>query len=96
MAGPQGPQGEPGPEGPQGPRGEAGAQGPQGPQGPQGERGLQGERGEGLMPGALLMLPAGSPAPSPDTYSLMGRFVLSPDWTRGRGEAITVDVYIRR
>ena len=98
--GPPGPQGEPGPQGPEGPAGPQGPEGPQGPQGevgpqgPRGETGPQGERGpqgEGLMSGALLMLPAGSPAPI--GYTRMGRFVLASEADRSRNAEVIVDVY---
>jgi hypothetical protein len=101
--GPAGPQGEPGPEGPEGPEGPQGSEGPQGPQGevgpqgprgevgPQGRQGERGLQGEGLMSGSLLMLPAGSPAPS--GYTRMGRFVLASDADRSRHAEMIVDVY---
>ena len=89
--GPVGPQGETGPEGPQGPQGEPGPRGPQGEVGPQGPQGERGPQGEGLMAGALLMLPAGSPAPS--GYTRVGRFVLASDADRSRNAEMIVDVY---
>lgn len=92
-AGPQGPQGEQGPQGAQGIQGAQGPQGEQGPQGDQGELGPVGPQGEGLFPGTLLMLPAGSPAPA--DYSFFGPFNLR---RRGSGDgppAVAVDIYIR-
>jgi Collagen triple helix repeat (20 copies) len=97
--GPPGPPGPPGPQGemgPAGPQGEPGPAGPQGPQGDVGPQGPQGERGEGLMSGSLLMLPAGSPPPSSNSYLFMGGFILSPDGSRARSGPIAVDIYIRR
>ena len=101
--GPEGPQGPAGPEGPQGPVGPEGPQGPDGPPGPKGDRGdvgamgpagAKGDPGEGLMPGSLLMLPAGSPAPLRYTY--VGTFDLTPSLdSRGRNTAMSVDVYRR-
>ena len=100
--GPQGPQGEPGPAGsigPQGPAGPArlarleqlgrrarlartatGAIGPVGPQGPQ---------GEGLMSGAMILLPTGSPAPG--GYTFVGRY----DFTTATNPKTTIrlDMY---
>jgi hypothetical protein len=96
-AGPQGPQGERGARGARGDKGDTGAAGPQGPAGPQGAVGPQGPagpQGEGLFPGALLMLPAGSPAPG--NYTFVGTFELTPSGgSRGRGGMVAVDVYRR-
>jgi hypothetical protein len=99
-AGPEGPQGPVGPEGPQGPVGPEGPQGPKGdrgdvgPMGPAGTAGPKGDPGEGLMPGSLLMLPAGSPAPLRYTY--VGTFDLTPSLdSRGRNTAMSVDMYRR-
>ncbi|HJU43404.1 MAG TPA: hypothetical protein VJ691_11340 [Vicinamibacterales bacterium] len=99
--GPQGPQGEAGPVGPQGPAGADGATGPAGPQGPQGAtgetgapgatgpQGPQGPAGEGLMSGAMLMLPAlSSPPPG---YTYIGRFDLTT--TQSPKTTIQVDIY---
>lgn len=70
--GPQGPQGIPGVPGPPGETGATGATGPTGAAGPIGPTGPQGPIGEGLMSGALLLLPTGSPAPS--GYTFVGVF----------------------
>jgi hypothetical protein len=101
-AGPQGATGVQGPQGaigPQGSAGATGAQGPQGPvgptgpQGPQGVTGPTGPQGEGLFPGSLLLLPAGSPAPA--GYTLVGTFEMaSSDFFRWRN-SLKVDVYRR-
>ena len=96
-AGPEGPQGPAGPEGPQGPAGPVGAKGERGDagtMGPAGPAGPKGDPGEGLTPGSLLMLPAGSPAPPHYTY--VGTFDLTPSMdSRGRNIAMAVDVYRR-
>jgi hypothetical protein len=93
--GPEGPQGPAGPAGPEGPQGPAGPQGPPGPQGPVGPAGPKGDTGEGLLPGSMLMLPAGSPAP-PATYTYVGTFDLTPAQdSRGRNTTMAVDVYRR-
>ena len=96
-----GPQGEPGPAGAQGPAGATGATGPAGAQGPQGltgatgatgavgPQGPQGPAGEGLFSGAMLLLPALSPAPQGYTY--MGRFDLTT--SQSPKTTIQVDVY---
>jgi collagen triple helix repeat protein len=105
--GPQGPPGPAGPEGPQGPMGpmgpigERGPQGPEGPAGPQGPQGIAGPVGpvgpvgaqsEGLFSGSMLMVAAGSAAPS--GYTLVGTFDLTPsNDSRSRGAALRVDVY---
>ena len=98
--GPQGPQGVQGANGangatgPQGPSGPQGATGPQGPMGPMGMQGPAGPPGDGGLPGALLLLPAGTPAP--EGYVLIGTFDLSPsDGSRGRPAMFRVDVYRR-
>jgi hypothetical protein len=99
-AGPQGPQGERGPQGPvgpagpQGPPGADGAPGPQGPTGAVGPQGPVGPQGEGLFPGSLLMLPAGSPAPA--GYTFLGTFDLQPSGeNRGLMSQYRVDLYQR-
>ena len=69
--------------------------GPPGPPGPQGPSGPTGPQGEGLIPGSLLMLPAGSPAPA--GYTFMDTIDLAPsDGPRGRSKLWRVDVYVRR
>ena len=45
------------------------------------------------MSGALLMLPAGSPAPS--GYTRVGQFVLASEADRSRNAEMVVDVYRR-
>ena len=45
------------------------------------------------MSGALLMLPAGSPAPG--GYTRMGRFILASEADRSRNAEMVVDVYRR-
>lgn len=94
-AGPAGENGATGPmgeRGPQGPDGPAGPAGPQGPQGPVGATGAQGAQGEGLFSGSMLMLAAGSSAPS--GYTLVGTYDLTPSGdSRSRGIALRVDVY---
>ena len=99
--GPQGPAGEIGPQGPagsagaQGPAGPQGAPGPQGAQGPAGPQGVQGPvgptgpQGEGLFPGALVMVPAGSAPPS-GGYQYVGSFKLAP---KTGNQNLIVDVY---
>lgn len=99
--GAQGPQGEPGPVGPQGPAGATGATGAAGAQGPQGAtgatgatgavgpQGSQGPAGEGLFSGAMLLLPASSPAPQGYTY--IGRFDLTT--SQSPKTTIQVDIY---
>ena len=75
-----------GPPGPQGP------QGPQGLQGPVGAVGATGPQGEGLFSGSMLMLAAGSLAPT--GYTVVGTFDLTPiDDSRSRGVALRVDIY---
>lgn len=100
IAGPPGPPGPAGPAGPSGPAGATGPEGPAGPQGaagpagPQGPAGPTGPQGEGLMPGSLLLLPAGSAAPA--GYTFVGRFDLQPSSdNRGRGTQMPVDLYRR-
>lgn len=94
-AGPAGENGATGPmgeRGPQGPDGPAGPAGPRGPQGPVGATGAQGAQGEGLFSGSMLMLAAGSSAPS--GYTLVGTYDLTPSGdSRSRGVALRVDVY---
>jgi hypothetical protein len=73
----------------------AGPVGPEGPTGPQGPLGATGPQGEGLVPGSLLMLPAGSPAPA--GYTREGTFDLAPSGEpRGRQKLWRVDVYVRQ
>jgi collagen triple helix repeat protein len=100
LPGDRGPQGLPGQIGPQGAKGDTGATGaqgavgpagPQGPMGPAGPEGPVGPQGAGLMPGSLLLLPAGSPAPA--QYTLLGRFRM---WGQNRPSDLVVDVYVRR
>jgi hypothetical protein len=92
--GPQGPPGPAGPEGPQGPAGDTGPMGPAGPMGPEGPQGPAGAQGEGLFSGSMLMLAAGSAAPS--GYTLVGTYDLSPSGdSRARSVALRVDVYRR-
>lgn len=110
-AGPQGLQGDAGPVGPKGDTGATGATGPIGPQGLQGEigptgpegdtgatgpAGPQGPAGEGLVTGALMFLPAGTPAPVGWTF--VGSFTQQmTTGTSGRGggtpQFLTVNVY---
>jgi hypothetical protein len=71
--GPEGPQGPVGPEGPPGPPGPTGAEGPQGPTGP------QGPAGEGLIPGSLLLLPAGFQPPPGYMFIGSSVFNVSPE-----------------
>jgi len=59
-----------------------------------GPTGAIGATGDGLMSGALLLLPAGSPAPA--GYTFLGTFDLSQQGgnaVRGRPASIAVDVY---
>jgi hypothetical protein len=106
--GPQGPPGPPGPEGPVGPEGPAGSQGPAGTDGTPGPQGAQGETGpaglagsqgpvgalaEGLIPGSLLMLPPGTPAPAGYTY--VGKYAMLPGLQNPPQGPLTVDVYKR-
>jgi len=99
--GPQGPQGEQGPAGsigPQGPAGPAGATGATGATGAAGANGAtgaigpvgpQGPQGEGLMTGAMILLPTGSPAPG--GYTFVGRY----DFTTATNPKTTIrlDMY---
>lgn len=63
-----------------------------GPAGPAGPEGPMGPQGEGLFSGSMLMLAAGSAAPS--GYTLVGTYDLTPsDDSRARGVALRVDVY---
>ncbi len=93
-----------GPPGPPGPQGPVGATGPAGPQGPAGPRGVAGSpgatgpagptgpAGEGLVRGALVLLPVGATAPA--GYTLLGTtsFQLKkPDG--GGGPPATFNVY---
>jgi hypothetical protein len=83
--GPQGPEGPMGPQGPEGSQGLAGPAGATGPQGPQGVAGSQGPvgpqgpvglHGEGLIPGSLVMLVQGTPAPA--GYTFVGKYTVLP------------------
>jgi hypothetical protein len=91
-------QGTEGSKGDTGASGEKGDSGPQGVKGDKGDRGetgatgATGPKGEGLLPGSLLMLAAGSPAPA--GYTFVGRFDMQPaDTDRGRGSQLQVDMY---
>jgi hypothetical protein len=87
----------PGPKGDQGAKGDIGATGAQGVKGDKGDKGEKGDtvvgpQGEGLMPGSMLFLAAGTPAPA--GYAFVGRFDMQPSVSnRGRGIQIQVDVY---
>jgi hypothetical protein len=81
----------PGPTGPQGNVGPRGLQGVQGETGPRGETGPQ---GEGLLPGSLLVLPSGSPAPPSAKYTLVGTFFLASEDAKKKG-GLLVDLYRR-
>ena len=99
--GPQGPQGERGnagsigPQGPAGPAGATGATGATGAAGANGATGAigpvgpQGPQGEGLMSGAMILLPTGSPAPG--GYTFVGRY----DFTTATNPKTTIrlDMY---
>ena len=110
--GPTGPQGPPGIDGTNGTNGVDGAPGPTGPQGlpgvdgtngTDGVDGATGPQGEGLVPGSMLILPTGSPAPV--GYTPVGTFDLQPVSPGGGGRggrgggppppAVRVDIYIR-
>jgi hypothetical protein len=100
--GPAGPQGNPGAIGPTGATGQAG---PIGPTGARGATGATGAQGDGLMPGSLLILPAGSPRPPASSYRFLGTFRLQDSDARndrnepndrGRNDHLRVDVYQRR
>ncbi len=75
-AGATGSSGEQGIQGVPGTTGATGATGAQGIPGIPGATGAEGAQGEGLQPGSLLMLPAGSPAPA--GYTLIDTFELNP------------------
>ena len=68
--------GEQGIQGVPGITGDTGATGAQGIPGIPGATGADGAQGEGLQPGSLLMLPAGSPVPA--GYTLIDTFELNP------------------
>jgi Collagen triple helix repeat (20 copies) len=103
--GPQGLQGEVGAQGPQGVAGPAGATGlqgapgpigptgPQGPQGMPGPAGAVGPQGQGLFPGSMVMVAAGS-AP-PIGYDFVGTYSLVSA-APPRGVVLNVDVYRKR
>lgn len=80
-----GPKGDTGPVGPQGPKGDAGATGPQGPQG------LAGIAGVGLVPGAIIELQQGSPAPA--GFTKIGTEQLKITDVTGHPGQIVLDVY---
>ena len=89
--GPQGPAGPPGPAGPAGPPGPAGPAGAPGIAGPQGPAGPQGVQGEGLVTGALMLLPEGVLPPA--GYRLIGtqQMNLRP---AGGGAEVRLRVYV--
>ena len=88
-AGPEGPAGPAGPAGPQGPEGPAGPVGPAGPAGPQGPMGPPGPPAE-VIPGTVLMLVAGTPAP--EGY----RFIGMTRYPSQGGRPIDVNVYVKQ
>jgi hypothetical protein len=93
--GPPGLQGESGPQGIQGAKGDKGDTGGQGPIGPQGPAGPEGPIGEGLIPGSLLILPLGSPAPDPTKYTLMGSTELMLQQLNKKTLKLGVNVFLR-
>jgi hypothetical protein len=48
------------------------------------------------MSGSVLILLAGTPAPSADVYIYVGSFELKPDNSRGRNTDLRVDMYRRK
>lgn len=94
-AGTIGPAGPIGPVGPMGPMGPEGPMGPMGPTGATGATGATGPQGDGVLQGSLMMLPAGSPAPSPTIYQFVGSFTMMSSDVKKK-ETLAVDVYRRR
>src|SRR5262249_22198924 len=94
LQGPPGPQGDPGPTGATGPAGAVGPIGPQGPAGPTGAVGPvgpQGPAGVGLVPGAILTVQPGFPAPA--GFTKIGTTSFPYRDLTGRGEQVWLDVY---
>jgi hypothetical protein len=96
-AGDKGDRGEPGltgDKGDSGDRGEQGFKGDKGDKGAPGDRGDKGDKGEGLVGGAMLILPEGSPAPA--GYYFLDTFDFSfTDRSRGRRQMLRVDIWQR-
>jgi hypothetical protein len=97
QAGPAGPKGDqgtmgsPGPQGLQGPPGLMGVPGIMGPAGAPGPQGPAGPPGSGLIPGAIVALPA--QMPPPQGFTLIGASALAYVDAQGHGRSMIIKLY---